>query len=59
MRITRILALTLAVLGLATTLSACQDEGPMEKAGKAIDNAADDAMDAADDAKDKMKDAME
>jgi predicted small lipoprotein YifL len=52
MKIIRKLAVLLAVLGLATALTACEEEGPMEQAGKAVD-------DAAEDTKDKVKDAME
>ena len=52
MRMIQKLAVLLAVIGLATALSACQEEGPMERAGKAVDDAADDAKDAAKDAKD-------
>lgn len=37
----------------------CKDEGPAEKMGKAMDEAAQDVGDAAEDAKEKMEDAME
>ena len=59
MRIIRTLITIVAITGLATALSACQDEGPMEEAGKAIDGAASDVVDAADDANDKIKDEVE
>jgi Ni/Co efflux regulator RcnB len=59
MRIIRTLITIVAIASLAGALTACQDEGPMERAGKAVDDAASDVVDAADDANDKVKDAME
>jgi uncharacterized protein YjbJ (UPF0337 family) len=54
---TLILAL---LIGLAAATTGCQkEEGPMEKAGKAIDDAAEDVQDAAEDAKDEVEDAAE
>lgn len=48
-----------AILGLTTlTLAACDsDDGPAEKAGQKIDNAADNASDAMDKAGDKVDNA--
>jgi hypothetical protein len=40
------------------TLTACREEGPAEKAGKALDKAAADAQDAAEDAKKDLKEAL-
>ena len=53
--------MTLALLiALAAATTACQkEEGPMEKAGKAIDDAAGEVKDAAEDAKDEVEDAAE
>jgi len=50
-----ILLVTAVLLGL--TLSACQKEGPGEKAGKEIDKAAKDAGQAIEKAVDSVKDA--
>ena len=47
------LLLAFAVVGL----SACENEGPGERAGEAIDDAAKKAGDAVEDAGDKIKDA--
>ena len=49
------LLVTVVFLGL--TLSACQKEGPAEKAGKEIDKAAKEAGQAVDKAVDSVKDA--
>ena len=53
----------LLVVALAATLSvaaACQKkEGPMEKAGKALDDAASEVGDAAQDAAEKVEEAVE
>ena len=46
-------------MALALGATACQEEGPAEKMGKAVDEAAADAADAAEDAKKKMEEAME
>jgi predicted small lipoprotein YifL len=59
MQIIRTLVTILAVFGLATALTACGDEGPMERAGEAIDDAATDVADSAEDATDKVKDSMD
>jgi len=54
-------ALMLAVLFIATmAVSAChKEEGPMEKAGQKLDNAAGEMQDAAKDAAEKAEDAVE
>ena len=49
------LLVTVVLLGL--TLSACQKEGPAEKAGKEIDKAAKEAGQAMDKAVDSVKEA--
>lgn len=44
----------LLLLGLGTTmLMGCEQEGPMERAGKKVDRAVDDTGDAIDDATDR------
>jgi hypothetical protein len=43
--------------GLA--LTSCREEGPAERAGKAIDNATNDAKEAAEDAGDAIEEAFE
>ena len=49
--------LLVAVAFLGLTLSACQKEGPAEKAGKELDKAAKDAGEAMDKAVDSVKEA--
>lgn len=53
--------LVAAVLGIsAVGLTACDsDDGPAEKAGQKLDNAADNTSDAMDNAKDNASDAMD
>lgn len=51
------LNLLISVVLLGLTLSACQKEGPGEKAGKEIDKAAKDAGKAMEKAVDSVKDA--
>lgn len=46
------IAAALLASTLLISLSACQDQGPMEEAGEEIDDAASDAGDAIDDATD-------
>ena len=53
-----IIAAVLAGL-MFTGLSACEKEGPAEKAGKAIDEAASDVADGAEDAKKAVEKKME
>ncbi len=63
MRNTSFIYRLFAVLGLVFALAACTDEGPMEKAGKSMDNAAEEAgqklNDAAEDTKDAVKEECE
>lgn len=60
MKITQIFASLLAALMLAAGIAACsQDEGPAEKAGKKIDDAAEQAGDAAQKAADSTGEAIE
>lgn len=57
MRLNRVIA-TAIVLGFVTVgLPACEKKGPVEKAGKAVDDAAKKAGEAVRDAGDKIKDA--
>ncbi len=49
------LLLTMMVVGVTS----CEQEGTMEKSGKAVDEAVEDTEDALKDAKEKMKDAIE
>ena len=55
----RSLTVILAVFGLAVGLSACQDDGPMERAGEALDEAAEDVADTAEDTTKKVADSTE
>lgn len=48
----RIIAAALLASTLLISLSACQDQGPMEEAGEEIDDTVGDAGDAIDDATD-------
>jgi len=47
----------LAIIAFAATLAACQKEGPMERAGKKVDNAVEKAGDKIEKAGDKIQDA--
>jgi len=47
-----------AAIGMGT-LTACKQEGPAEKAGKALDQAADDAKESAEEAKKAVEGAFE
>jgi hypothetical protein len=44
---------------LVTGLSACESEGPAEKAGKAMDEAASDVAEGAEEAKEAVEEKME
>jgi hypothetical protein len=57
-RYREILSILLAGI-LVTGLSACESEGPAEKAGKAIDDAASDVAEGAEDAKEAVEEKME
>ena len=60
MRLTQWTGLTLtAIFALAIGTLGCKEEGPGEKMGKAVDEAAADAEDAAEDAKKKLGEALE
>jgi len=48
-----------AALVLGITLAGCEQEGPVERAGKAIDNAAEQAGEKIEKAGEKIKDAVE
>lgn len=53
---------TAGILGAALgglALTGCREEGPAERAGKAIDQAAEDAGDAAEEAGDAIEEAFE
>lgn len=52
------IAIALAFCAAGLTLGGCKEEGPAEKAGKAVDNAADKATDATGDALNKAGDAV-
>jgi predicted small secreted protein len=46
-----------AIVAFATTLTACQKEGPMERAGKKVDNAVEKTGQQIEKAGDKIQDA--
>lgn len=48
-----------AALALITSLSACKEEGPMEKAGKKMDEAAEEVEESFEDAADGVEDAVD
>jgi predicted small lipoprotein YifL len=54
----RTIAATLVAV-FAFTLAACEQEGPAERAGKALDNAVEQAGDKIENAGDKAKDALD
>jgi len=49
----------ICLLALTVSVCGCSEEGPMEKAGKKMDQAAQDASDAVHDAADKAKKIFE
>jgi hypothetical protein len=56
----RSIALSLMLISLASGAAiSCHREGPVERAGKAVDQAADDASEAAKDAGDAIEDTAE
>ena len=55
--VTVLMVLMLALSSIA--LTACEQEGPAEKAGKKIDQTVEDAGDALEDAGDKIEDATD
>jgi hypothetical protein len=58
MNIHRTIAATLVAV-FAVALAACEQEGPAERAGKALDNAVEQAGDKIENAGDKAKDALD
>lgn len=58
MRTMRWMGLVLAAAIAMGTATACSEEGPGEKAGKALDEAAEDARDKAEEAKEELEDAF-
>jgi predicted small lipoprotein YifL len=50
MKISRTIAAAILASALMITLSACEEEGPLEEAGEEIDDAVEDAGDAIEDA---------
>ena len=54
----RIISMLLVIFALPAFV-ACDHDGPAERAGEKLDDAADDVGDAARNAKDEMKDAAE
>lgn len=52
-------AVATLVAAFAVTLAACEQEGPAERAGKALDNAVEQAGDKIENAGDKAKDALD
>jgi len=59
MRNMRWIGLAIAAAIAMGTATACSEDDPAEKAGKALDEAAADAKDSADEAKKKLDDAFE
>jgi hypothetical protein len=55
----RWIGLALAAAIAMGTATACSEEGPAEKAGETLDEAADEAKESADEAKKKLDDAFE
>jgi hypothetical protein len=53
------IGLVLAAAIAMGSATACSEEGPAEKAGKALDEAAEDAKESADETKKKLEDALE
>lgn len=58
MKRTRLLCLMIALAALPA-IGACEKEGPAERAGKKIDEAAEKAADSAEDAADRVEDAVD
>ena len=59
MRPTGWMGLVLAAAIAIGSATACSEEGPAEKAGKALDEVADDAEESADEAKKRLGDALD
>ncbi|MDW6092535.1 hypothetical protein [Vibrio rhizosphaerae] len=58
MKVTSFIYRMVAVLGLVFALGACSDEGPMEKAGKKVDDAVQDTQNAIEDKCEDVKDSL-
>jgi len=54
MKLSEAIAATLLASALMITLSACEEQGPLEEAGEEIDDAVEDAGDAIEDAADDV-----
>ena len=59
MKLWKKMIVVLCLLAMMVPAFGCSEEGPMEKAGKKLDQAAEDASDAAQDAADKAKKIFE
>lgn len=58
MRVTSFIYRIAAVLGLVLAMAACSDEGPMEKAGKKLDETAQDTQNAIEDRCEELKENL-
>ncbi|MCR9581063.1 hypothetical protein [Vibrio antiquarius] len=58
MRLTSLIYRIAAVFGLVFALAACSEEGPMEQAGKKIDEAAEETQNAIEDECENIKENM-
>ncbi len=58
MKLTTITALSFALLG-ALTLTACNEDDPLEEAGESIEDGVEDAGDAIDDAADELSEEVD
>ncbi|ASA54827.1 hypothetical protein [Vibrio gazogenes] len=59
MRVTSSIYRIAAVFGLVFALAACSDEGPMEKAGKKLDETAQDTQNAIEDSCENIKENLD
>ncbi len=57
--LSRILAAVMLALGSVLFVTGCQDQGPAEEAGEAIDDAMEDAGEAMEDAEDDLEDTFD
>ncbi|SJN59217.1 hypothetical protein RND59_00220 [Vibrio ruber] len=58
MKVTSFIYRMIAVSGLVFALGACSDEGPMEKAGKQLDETAQDTQNAIEDKCENLKESL-
>ncbi|EGR3199770.1 hypothetical protein J7Y46_000928 [Vibrio parahaemolyticus] len=58
MRVASFIYRIAAVFGLVFALAACSDEGPMEKAGKKLDETAEEAQNAIEDGCENLKENL-